>query len=35
MKHCGTKYEETMRSQDRNNQRICDACYYALLKSER
>ncbi|MCQ5387681.1 GNAT family N-acetyltransferase [Hungatella hathewayi] len=32
---CGMKYEGTMRSSDWNNQGICDACYYALLKSER
>lgn len=35
MKKCGMKYEGTLRSADRNNQGICDACYYALLKSER
>lgn len=35
MEKCGMKYEGTMRSADRNNQGICDACYYALLKSER
>ena len=35
MKKCGMKYEGTMRSSDRNNQGICDACWYALLKSER
>lgn len=35
MKKCGMKYEGTLRSSDRNNQGICDACYYALLKSER
>lgn len=35
MKKCGMKYEGTMRSSDRNNQGICDACYYALLKAER
>lgn len=35
MKKCGMKYEGTMRSSDWNNQGICDACYYALLKSER
>ena len=35
MKKCGMKYEGTLRSFDRNNQGICDACYYALLKSER
>ncbi|MBQ9534316.1 MAG: GNAT family N-acetyltransferase [Clostridia bacterium] len=35
MKKCGMKYEGTMRSSDRNNQGICDACWYALLSSER
>ena len=35
MEKCGMKYEGTMRSADRNNQGICDACYYALLKAER
>lgn len=35
MRKCGMKYEGTMRSSYRNNQGICDACYYALLKSER
>ena len=35
MKNCGMKYEGTMRSSARNNQGICDACWYALLKSER
>ena len=35
MKKCGLKYEGTLRSADRNNQGICDACYYALLKSDR
>ncbi len=35
MQKCGMKYEGTLRSADRNNQGICDACYYALLKSER
>ena len=34
MEKCGMKYEGTMRSADRNNQGICDAAYYALLKSE-
>ena len=32
---CGMKYEGTLRSSDWNNQGICDASYYALLKSER
>ncbi len=35
MKKCGMKYEGTMRSSDRNNQGICDASWYALLKSDR
>lgn len=35
MKKCGMKYEGTLRSSDWNNQGICDACYYALLKSKR
>ena len=35
MKKCGMKYEGTLRSADWNNQGVCDACYYALLKSER
>ena len=35
MKKCGMKYEGTMRSSDRNNQGICDADWYALLRGER
>lgn len=35
MEKCGMKYEGTLRSSDWNNQGICDACCYALLKSER
>ncbi len=35
MKKCGMQYEGTLRSSDWNNQGICDACYYALLKQER
>lgn len=35
MQKCGMKYEGTLCSSDRNNQGICDACYYALLKAER
>lgn len=35
MEKCGMKYEGTLRSSDWNNQGICDASYYALLKSER
>ena len=32
---CGMKYEGTLRHADKNNQGICDACYYGLLASER
>lgn len=35
MEKCGMKYEGTLRSAERNNQGISDACYYSLLKSER
>lgn len=35
MAKCGMKYEGTLRQADKNNQGICDACYYGLLKSER
>lgn len=35
MKKCGMKYEGTLRSADKNNQGICDASYYALLRGER
>lgn len=35
MKKCGMKYEGRLRSSDRNNQGICDADWYALLRSER
>ena len=35
MKKCGMKYEGTLRSSDRNNQGVCDICWYALLRSER
>ena len=35
MKKCGMKYEGTLRQADRNNQGICDVCYYALLADER
>jgi ribosomal-protein-alanine N-acetyltransferase len=35
MKKCGMKCEGILRSSDRNNQGICDACWYALLRSER
>ena len=35
MKKCGMKYEGTLRQSDWNNQGVCDACWYALLKTER
>lgn len=35
MKKCGMQYEGTLRQSDRNNQGICDASIYALLKQER
>ena len=35
MKKCGMKYEGRLRSSDRNNQGICDADWYALLRDER
>ena len=35
MKKCGMKYEGTLRQSDWNNQGVCDACWYALLKGER
>lgn len=35
MQKCGMRYEGTLRRSDWNNQGICDACYYALLKLER
>ena len=34
MKKCGMKYEGTTRQSDRNNQGICDAAHYAILRSE-
>lgn len=35
MRKCGMKYEGTMRQSDWNNQGVCDACWYALLRSVR
>lgn len=35
MVKCGMKYECTMRQSDWNNQGICDASWYALLREER
>jgi ribosomal-protein-alanine N-acetyltransferase len=34
MRKCGMKYEGTLRQSDRNNQGICDACWYSILRSE-
>lgn len=34
MRKCGMKYEGTLRGADRNNQGICDAAHYAILRSE-
>ena len=35
MRKCGLKYEGTLRSSDRNNQGICDASWYGILRSDR
>ncbi len=34
MRKCGMKYEGTTRASDRNNQGICDADHYAILRSD-
>lgn len=34
MRKCGMTYEGTYRQGDRNNQGICDACMYAILRSD-
>ena len=34
MKKCGMTYEGTTRAADRNNQGICDAAHYAILRSD-
>lgn len=34
MEKCGLRYEGTLRESDSNNQGICDACWYALLRKE-
>lgn len=34
MKKCGMTYEGTLRASDRNNQGICDACWYSILSEE-
>ena len=35
MKKCGMKYEGTIRRSERNNQGICDSCWYGILVEER
>ena len=35
MRKCGMQYEGTLRQADRNNQGICDAAYYSILRTER
>lgn len=34
MQKCGMRYEGTMRGAARNNQGICDVCWYAMLRSD-
>ncbi len=34
MRKCGMQYEGTHRRSDRNNQGLCDAAWYAILKSD-
>lgn len=34
MAKCGMQYEGTLRMADRNNQGICDASYYSILRDE-
>lgn len=35
MRKCGMRYEGTSRSSDKNNQGICDAAQYAILRGDR
>lgn len=35
MRKCGMTYEGTLRQSSRNNQGICDACWYAILAKDR
>ena len=35
MAKCGMKYEGTIRRSERNNQGICDSCWYGILAEER
>lgn len=34
MKNCGMRCEGTLRSADSNNQGICDACWYGILRTD-
>lgn len=34
MRKCGMQYEGTQRRADRNNQGLCDACWYAILSDD-
>ncbi len=34
MRKCGMTFEGTLRRSDRNNQGICDACWYSILAQE-
>ena len=34
MRKCGMKFEGTLRQSDRNNQGICDASWYSILRSD-
>lgn len=34
MRKCGMQYEGTARAAGRNNQGICDACHYAILRND-
>ena len=35
MRKCGMVYEGTTRASDKNNQGICDAAHYAILRRDR
>lgn len=34
MRKCGMRYEGTLRQSDKNNQGVCDASYYGILRQE-
>ena len=34
MRKCGMRFEGTLRMSDWNNQGVCDACWYGLLREE-